>query len=260
MSNLDPIPDHASTASAGQSPDTPSTPASIPSFPPPGRRTHKKSRTGCATCKARKIKCDERHPACLNCISHGVECPFLNPGIVPPQPPRASQSSSSRKSKSKSPIPPHGHSSPSTPFPLPRVETDELPLLELELLHNFTIHTYSTLAADPAVCEFWRVNVVQLGLKCDYIMRAVLALSALHLAYHQPERRDFYTAQGILLHQKASRSAVSCMTPEVKQDKDAAASLFLFSMLTVYFGASPLSSPFSNHPILLPFSKVKLTR
>ncbi|KAK3989111.1 putative transcription factor [Cladorrhinum sp. PSN332] len=239
MSNLEPPTDPTGAASsAGHSPETPSTPASLTPtpFPPPGRRTHKKSRTGCATCKARKIKCDERHPSCLNCISHGVECPFLNPASVPPQPPRPQ---APRKSKSKSPI------SPDPPPPLPRVETDELPLLELELLHNFTTRTYSTLAADPSICEFWRVSVVDLGLQCDYIMRAVLALSALHLAYHRPERRDYYTAQGILLHQKASRAAMSFMTPEVKKDKDASASLFLFSMLTVYFA---LASPRHSHP------------
>jgi hypothetical protein len=101
-------------------------------------------------------------------------------------------------------------------------------------------------------------------------MRAVLAVSALHLAYHQdrPDRRDWYTAQGILLHQKASRSAMRCMMQMavarngngngngigewgggkdgdgdvgmdggiMPVDKDEAASLFVFSMLTMFFG------------------------
>ena len=113
---------------------------------------------------------------------------------------------------------------------------EDLPLLELELLHNFTTLTYSTLAVDPGVCDFWRVTVVQIGLQCDYIMRAVLAISALHLAYHRPERRDFYTAQGIVLHQKAARSAMRFIAPSGIESLDDAVNLFVFSMLTIYFG------------------------
>lgn len=117
-------------------------------------------------------------------------------------------------------------------------EGEQLPLIELELLHNFTTKTYTTLTADPCLWEFWRDDVVQLGLGCDYIMRAVLAVSALHLAYHRPARRDFYSAQSILLHQKASHSAMRAMAAGSEINKDTAANLFLFSMLTMFFGMS----------------------
>jgi hypothetical protein len=137
---------------------------------------------------------------------------------------------------------------PTLPSPPPSLESGpardngDLPLLELELLHNFSTLTYSTLAADPDVADFWRVTVVQIGLRCDYIMRAVLAISALHLAYHRPDRRDFYTAQGILFHQRAARSAMQFIAPEGRVEKlDDAVNLFLFSMLTIYFGVSSIS-------------------
>jgi len=123
----------------------------------------------------------------------------------------------------------------------PDGENDELPLLELELLHNFTTLTYSTLAADPGIRDFWRVTVVQLGLKCDYIMRAVLAISALHLAHHRPDRREYYLAKGVLFHQRASRSASSFFnSPYGISNLDDAVNLFLFSMLTLYFGTAPI--------------------
>lgn len=124
-------------------------------------------------------------------------------------------------------------------------EGSPLPLLELELLHNFTTKTYATLTADSCLWEFWRDDVVQLGLREDYIMRAVLAVSALHLAYHRPDRRDFYVEEGILLHQKASRSAMRVMAAADKIDKDQAATLFVFSMLTMFFGEC--SRP--GHPV-----------
>lgn len=36
--------------------------------------------TGCALCRARKIKCDERQPKCLNCERLGFDCPGPGPG------------------------------------------------------------------------------------------------------------------------------------------------------------------------------------
>ncbi len=37
-------------------------------------RTHLKSRTGCKTCKIRRIKCDETQPACQRCSKSGWKC------------------------------------------------------------------------------------------------------------------------------------------------------------------------------------------
>ncbi|KAL1870302.1 hypothetical protein VTK73DRAFT_2677 [Phialemonium thermophilum] len=48
----------------------------------PPRRSHKKSRAGCRRCKTRKIKCDEVHPRCGNCVKHGVPCDFEHPEVA----------------------------------------------------------------------------------------------------------------------------------------------------------------------------------
>lgn len=77
----------------------------------------------------------------------------------------------------------------------------------LELLHNFTTRTFATLSDSIMIRDFYRVSAVQLGLQCDYIMRAVLAVSALHLAYHRPEMRDHYRSLAMVHHQVASRDA-----------------------------------------------------
>ncbi|KAJ5564158.1 hypothetical protein N7513_000400 [Penicillium frequentans] len=39
------------------------------------RRSMPKVRTGCATCKTRKVKCDEQRPKCHRCVSTGRSCP-----------------------------------------------------------------------------------------------------------------------------------------------------------------------------------------
>ncbi|PVI08475.1 hypothetical protein DM02DRAFT_3510 [Periconia macrospinosa] len=38
------------------------------------RTSHSKVRTGCHTCKARRVKCDEQQPSCQKCISTGRKC------------------------------------------------------------------------------------------------------------------------------------------------------------------------------------------
>lgn len=131
-------------------------------------------------------------------------------------------------------------------------------MLQLELLHNYNMKTYRTLCADPCLWEFWRDDVVQLGFSCDYIMRALLAVSALHLAFHRPERRDFYIEEGILLHQQASRSAMLVVKAGTKIDKQQAASFFLFSMLTIFFGMFPTFYPLrlSSVPTNTPSARI----
>lgn len=39
-------------------------------------RSSKKSRSGCLTCKARRIKCDETHPRCQRCSTTARKCEY----------------------------------------------------------------------------------------------------------------------------------------------------------------------------------------
>ncbi|CAM1505215.1 Fc.00g108520.m01.CDS01 [Cosmosporella sp. VM-42] len=74
-------------------------------------------------------------------------------------------------------------------------------------------------------------------------MRSLLAVSALHMAQHRPERKDFYVAHAILYHQIASRTAIELMRNMETEDAEA---LWIFSVLTVYFGESSTRSPASH--------------
>lgn len=40
-----------------------------------------KSKTGCVTCKTRRIKCDETRPRCIQCHKKDLECVFLPPKV-----------------------------------------------------------------------------------------------------------------------------------------------------------------------------------
>ncbi|KAF8857555.1 hypothetical protein BDZ45DRAFT_674606 [Acephala macrosclerotiorum] len=203
---------------------------------PSARKTHRKTRTGCRTCKSRKIKCDEQRPSCHNCIKHSVQCDFLV---------TASNGSVGNLSVADTPAnhSPHisgglpqydqnGDSSMLGEGPLPTLN-----LIDLELLHNYVTSTAFTLHTDPAMKTMWRINVPQLGFQNDFVMRGILALSALHMARYKPERRDFYMSQAIIQHQAGLRMTTGLLASITKENCSA---IYLFSGLTLYF---TLASP-----------------
>ncbi|KAJ5928738.1 hypothetical protein N7466_007694 [Penicillium verhagenii] len=61
------------------------TPAPIPSAGPShsvdknGNKLHKRSRSGCYTCRVRRKKCDETHPICKACSNLSLKCEFKRP-------------------------------------------------------------------------------------------------------------------------------------------------------------------------------------
>ncbi|KAK1769385.1 hypothetical protein QBC33DRAFT_533237 [Phialemonium atrogriseum] len=172
------------------------------------RRSHPKSRTGCKTCKVRKIKCDEQRPSCRNCTKHGVKCDFL----------ALAEAASPRSLTDENP-------------------SNGLNVLDLELMHNFSTSTYATLSNDTLLRDMWRVSAVQLALNCDYVLRCVLAVSALHLARHRPDKRDYYTSHALLHHQIASRAAMAELSNVTREN---VRPLQMFSILTIIFA---LGSP-----------------
>lgn len=114
----------------------------------------------------------------------------------------------------------------------------ELNFLDLELLHHYCNFTAQTFSDNPLLGDFWRLNVVKLGLETDYVMRSILSLAALHLAYLNPDRKDQLLEKSMLHHEISSRTAVSLMEHVRDENK---AHLFIFSVLTIYIGGSPRS-------------------
>jgi hypothetical protein len=86
----------------------------------------------------------------------------------------------------------------------------------------------------------WRINVPQLAFSHDFVMRGILAVSALHLAHFKPAKRDFYVAQAMQLHQTALGVAMSIL-PHVTADNCSA--LYIFSVLTCIFALARPRSP-----------------
>ncbi|KAK3305593.1 uncharacterized protein B0T15DRAFT_567482 [Chaetomium strumarium] len=182
------------------------------------RRSHAKSRTGCRTCKRRRIKCDESRPSCRNCEKHAVACDFA-----------------SSDSASASPAVP----SPQGPLPASQLQGScsiapscDINLLDLELMHNFTTYTCTTIIGDQGVRQLLRTAAVHMAVDCEYLMRSILAVSALHLSRYRPQRKDLYLQRAMHHHQAASSAAIELLTDLRPEECER---LHLFSMLTVYY-------------------------
>ncbi|EEH17469.1 hypothetical protein PABG_00032 [Paracoccidioides brasiliensis Pb03] len=152
------------------------------------RKPHTKSRAGCYSCKARKVKkCPETRPICKNCTARKLDC------VYPVQFKLQSEQQVARRL-----IPDHSKKNRSaavfrlTTPPSPLFSSFIRPIGVLQLLPaSFTIedmrffHHYM-IAAHPYLpfgCDgVWVNDIPQLAHQHEYLMHAILSLGASHLS------------------------------------------------------------------------------
>ncbi|KAI9368363.1 hypothetical protein BJX61DRAFT_524232 [Aspergillus egyptiacus] len=105
-------------SAAPYTPPAPKTPTLLQ--PLPDQKKHKRTRSGCFTCRARRIKCDETRPTCERCRKGNRECAYPNSTTGPVSKP-ASRSAAKTKA-----FRPQSHGSDSSGH----VETEEARILE----------------------------------------------------------------------------------------------------------------------------------
>ncbi|CAJ2508255.1 Uu.00g094410.m01.CDS01 [Anthostomella pinea] len=208
----------------------------------PPRRSHTKSRKGCENCKRRHIRCDENFPQCRNCTKHKVRCPYND-----------------------SPLPDERAASPDKPdlmwtpeieaaieqwqrsgvFPFPGLNICPAPMPQyfsaedLRLIfhvaaicnemsaidaNGFTLWTRQIPTYGPALSV---ADILQIGATHGFVMHAMLAFSAEHIAFLTtcPQVGNMaYEHRGIAL--KGLQEAIGSFSPE-NSDAVLAASLVL---------------------------------
>ncbi|KAK0218780.1 hypothetical protein IW262DRAFT_1387423 [Armillaria fumosa] len=139
-------------------------------------RAHHKTRSGCKTCKRRKVKCDEELPMCKNCTRRGVECIWINTPQL--------------NSRSSAPEDP-----PSTISRRTNI-AGKFDLLTLELIHHYATSTSHSLSSDPAAVSVWRTVVPKIAFspKNQCLLHAILAMSALHAHHADPTAGQYAVA------------------------------------------------------------------
>lgn len=108
--------------------------------------------------------------------------------------------------------------SPILQYPTGLSEKDRL--LELRLLHHFTITTcrnQTPLMVVPVFCyPMWQFDIPQMAFSSDVVLNGLLSISALHLLYKSPEDQDLMRASSSYLDKavKKHRLAVANVDPE----------------------------------------------
>ncbi|KAF2635201.1 hypothetical protein P280DRAFT_511309 [Massarina eburnea CBS 473.64] len=168
----------------------------------------KKSRGGCQQCKIRRVKCDESRP-CANCTRYNADCSLL---AGPPSVGSVNRSSSYSRGRSS-------HEASVSPAPSSNTgvtygagRSVNLPLAEeasggwmedLELMHHFTAHAHTTIPGPATAQQIWGFSVPQEAFKYRFLMHAILAFAAEHLAHINPTRAQHYRILGST-HQAAA--------------------------------------------------------
>ncbi|CDM34401.1 transcriptional regulator family: Fungal Specific TF [Penicillium roqueforti] len=206
---------------------------------PPGRRSHRKSRSGCLQCKKRKVKCDENQPHCRNCEKHGVVCSFTSASTVLSTPANSAESpvslsgpesTTSGKSRALAQVSQVLPSLSSLgPFP------STLAVFDLELLHHWTTSTCYTLSRSPTVQTVWCNEAPRIGFATPPVLHTLLAFSALHLARSDESRRAACLAHAQMHHSTAVREMIPLVSPLARENGSA---LFIFSSLTCMFSCA----------------------
>ncbi|KAF6822137.1 C6 zinc finger domain-containing protein [Colletotrichum plurivorum] len=166
------------------------------------KRTHKKSRLGCANCKLRKVKCDEGRPSCRACRMRRTKCEY---GPVAPRrsPPMSSASSTASSAQSECEVVVAAKPAITVQplFGLPSADA-----LDMKLLWFYTSSTYRSLSyyddKQLSMNDTLQTIVVQHAFESPFLMDSLLELASLHMrtlgqAAPDPTRAQMYQARSL---------------------------------------------------------------
>lgn len=208
------------------------------------RKTHTKSRGGCKQCKQRKVKCDEKKPACTRCVGAERECTYLAAGPPVATPaglttPAPSLRSSRDSEFPSSPLPFSRHPPEAPPtadsvfrnaaeaLREPGLTAERYSLLHLELIHHLHAE-FSQITAElqPRIGPIITLAYKE-ALRAPYVMDEILALTAAHKStVVDADRREIYLVESTKLQTRAL-AQVHPQSAVVTDDN--VSSLFCFS-------------------------------
>ncbi|KAG6011168.1 hypothetical protein E4U43_008481 [Claviceps pusilla] len=224
-------PSSAGPSSAGPSSAGPSSADHPRKKPFYAKRPHKKSRTGCRNCKARKVKCDEERPACQTCLSRKEPCVYVLPirstfsqkqqsGPASNSSRRSRSSRSSRSSRTESYASSDAatsdqvHLAPVVVVHEPVASLPGYDPVDMKIIWHFMNNTYSSFSTGSGRAQdIMRVHVMKHAFDVRFLLRSVLALSSLHARtctgeeVCDVERHHFYLRESLQEYRLAIEAA-----------------------------------------------------
>lgn len=157
--------------------------------------------------------CDETRPKCINCVTAHLTCPYENDVLsvesrsdaasntrVTGTPSSATVSAGVDASRS----PGQGfNSSPYVPINTDDVSVSPLNMLHLELLYHWSGGLYKSFLLSQADTKLYADVCMKHGLQFPFLMRQILATSALSMSLWKPEQREYYHQHAVQLQSEA---------------------------------------------------------
>ncbi|KAL7796218.1 hypothetical protein V8C43DRAFT_278592 [Trichoderma afarasin] len=154
----------------------------------PPRLYHTKSKTGCARCRARRVKCDEAKPKCGCCVRHEVECFYdrtdrcksLRPNVT-----NVLDSVLHQAGTAAGQAAIHNSIHTEELMPLIWTESRDRRYLELRLLHLWTTEVCQTLPGcyDPQNLKIWSRDVPKIALDYEPLLTGIFSISLLYMVF-----------------------------------------------------------------------------
>ncbi|PMD34459.1 hypothetical protein L207DRAFT_638940, partial [Hyaloscypha variabilis F] len=166
------------------------------------RRSHKKSRAGCSSCKKRHIKCDEHRPVCVNCSTAGMQCSFASPAQSMTGPTLDESTTNKTLSpvlKINTPSPSSSCIDPALVPPHPYVNATHMELF-------YFIIDGADWASGGDHLRAARPHIVKYAFDYPFLLNQLLAISALHLSTRRPGQSSFYRKEATRLQTQGLRS------------------------------------------------------
>ncbi|KAI9651052.1 hypothetical protein NHQ30_001089 [Ciborinia camelliae] len=202
------------------------------------KRPHKKSRAGCQTCKAKKIKCDEAKPKCSFCDTRKLSCHYVQKVT------KANDTSSSTDSRQSTSLEKLGSSDAPvesveiswdvmhSPFPPISTATGVLSMTDVRLMHHYSTITGPRVALGSEACHVMQVAVPSLAFENEFLMNGMLGLASLHHQYLLPLNKES-KRQTALYRGKAIRNYRTAIMTVNKDSKNYEAVLIMALLLVV---------------------------
>ncbi|KAH8884328.1 hypothetical protein GQ53DRAFT_797810 [Thozetella sp. PMI_491] len=187
------------------------------------RVSHRKSRTGCQRCKNRRVKCNEKKPICSNCQRHGMPCVYLG-------------ASTSRNRNGGSP------SDVGTPAYNPYSPGNVFGMKDMALLHHWSVSCAVTLSTLDWVNQIWQTAVPEIAFQHPCLMHAILAFSALHVAYLTPKSRRDLIIDAATHYNEALRGFREAMVEINEENCDAMFATAIINMFYIFAAAGQRNS------------------
>ncbi|KAI9735387.1 MAG: hypothetical protein M1818_006582 [Claussenomyces sp. TS43310] len=212
----------------------------------PPRKSHTKSRKGCETCKRRHIRCDETFPQCKNCTKHNVRCPYMDMPALDERAPSPDRPDLLWTPEIEAEVE-RWQKTGEFPFPglyiFPAPAPQFFAVEELRLIHHVASISMELSRHDAGNFTIWTGQIplfLKIGATYRFVMHALLALSATHMAWLTDDalvNQMAYEHRGIAL--KGLHEAIGSFSGE-NSDAVLAASLILSWQATEWRGWTQL--------------------